>query len=348
MRQIFSTLVATILVALLATAVGQPRLSSAGASPQGVPTAIQSTSVTPTPVPDVPEQPTPTDHLTAQDAAVLIPAVQAWEFPEAAYPFASAACGAAMTAGDFIETVNGRSYRLHIPAGYNPNVPVALVVNFHGYGRTAAEQEQYSGLVPISDREGFILVTPEGSGSPQGWDILGIYNEDGVDDVAFTRALVQQVQGELCIDGARIYAIGISNGAEMASQVACYLPETFAAVAAVAGVVNQDCTTPIPIVAFHGTDDENVPFEWAPAEVANWATTNGCSAGEETLISDHVQLVAYHGCSASADVAFYIVDGGGHTWPGAADDGGGVGATTHEISASEVAWAFFQAHPRAS
>lgn len=135
----------------------------------------------------------------------------------------------------------------------------------------------------------------------------------------------------------------------MASQVACDLPQTFAAVAAIAGVIDQGCTTPVPVVAFHGTADENVPFDWAPAAVQDWATTNGCfPAGTSTAVSAHVDLVDYGGCTADAEVAFYIIDVGGHTWPGAADDAGGVGPTTHEISASEIAWQFFAAHPRAS
>jgi polyhydroxybutyrate depolymerase len=348
MRRKLSTLVATVVVALLTVTVGQPHLSSARApQPPAVPAAPLASDL-PTPAPTVTGD-TVVSYEVAAAAAALVPAVPAWGVQEASYPFASAACGSSNTAGDFIETVDGRSYRLHVPASYSPNVAAALVVNFHGYDRTAAEQEQYSGLIPISDSQGFILVTPEGSGSPQGWDIFGVYDENGVNDVAFTSALVQQIQGELCIDSARVYAIGISNGAEMASQVACDLPQTFAAVAAIAGVINQDCTTPVPVVTFQGTADENVLFEWAPGAVEAWATTNGCSlAGETTPVSDHVELVAYQGCTAGAEVAFYIIDGGGHTWPGAADDSGGVGPTTHEISASEIAWQFFAAHPRPS
>lgn len=348
MRHKLLTLFVALAVAVLAATVDRPHMSSAGASQPTFPTASQSVPATPTLVPTVTADPVVPDGETESDAAPIL-AVEAWGFPEAAYPFASAACGSATTVGNFIETIDGRSYRLHVPIGYDPNVPAALMVNFHGYGRTAAEQEQYSGLAPIADREGFVLVTPEGSGSPQGWNIVGIYNEDGVDDVAFTSALVQQVQGEFCIDSARIYAIGISNGAEMASQVACDLPQTFAAVAAVAGVIDQGCTTPVPVVAFHGTADENVPFDWAPGAVADWATTNGCSQAEQTTsVSKHVDLVVYQGCTSAADVAFYVIDGGGHTWPGADDDAGGVGPTTHEISASEIAWQFFQAHPRTS
>lgn len=347
MRFRLSTLLVPLVVALLAATVGHPRMSSAGATQSAMTSLSYAMPGLPPPDTSDANAPGAVVDVAAPDIAPLL-AQADLELPEASYPFASAACGTAYAAGDFIATLDGRSYRLHVPASYNPVVPTPLVVNFSGYDRTAVEQEQYSGLVPIADRQGFILVTPEGSGSPEGWNIVGVYNEDGVDDVAFTSALVQQIKHEFCVDDARIYAIGISNGAEMASQVACDLPQTFAAVAAIAGVIDQGCTTSVPVVAFHGTADENVPFEWAPAAVQDWATTNGCfPAGTSTAVSAHVDLVDYGGCTADAEVAFYIIDGGGHTWPGAADDAGGGGPTTHEISASEIAWQFFAAHPQA-
>lgn len=256
-------------------------------------------------------------------------------------------CGLSQSGGDFVEQLDGRSYRVHVPGGYSPTVATALVVNFHGYGRTAAEQEAYSGLVPLSDREGFILVTPEGSGSPQGWDIVGVYAEDGVDDVAFAGGLVDQVGDELCVAPGQVFAIGLSNGAEMASELACELPDTFAAVAAVAGLVYQGCEGgPVAVVAFHGTDDENIYYDWIPEEWSSWARHNGCNGTETTQVSEHVEAMAATECSGGADVVLYTIDGGGHTWPGAEDDAGGVGYTTHEIDASELALQFFATHAR--
>ena len=256
-------------------------------------------------------------------------------------------CGLPRTGGDFVEQIEGRSYRVHVPGGYNAIVPTALVVNFHGYGRTAAAQETYSGLVPLSDREGFILVTPEGSGAPQGWDIVGIYAEDGVDDVAFVASLVGRVGDEFCLAPGRVFAIGMSNGAEMASQLACDLPDTFAAVAAVAGLVYQGCEGgPVAVVAFHGTADQNILYDWIPAARTGWVSHNGCTGTETTQVSEHVSAQSAIGCTNGADVVFYTIDDGGHTWPGAEDNAGGVGLTTHEIDASELAWKFFATHAR--
>ena len=84
-------------------------------------------------------------------------------------------------------------------------------------------------------------LAPGGSGRPSGWHSPVVYHEDGIDDVAVVAELVQQVEGEGCIDVDRVYATGFSNGAEMAAQVACVLPDVFAAVAPVSGAVYQGC-----------------------------------------------------------------------------------------------------------
>ena len=41
-----------------------------------------------------------------------------------------------------------RGYRLHVPAGHDPNRATPLVLSFHGYAKGAAEQEAFSGLLP--------------------------------------------------------------------------------------------------------------------------------------------------------------------------------------------------------
>ncbi|MCC6382850.1 MAG: hypothetical protein IT304_10095 [Dehalococcoidia bacterium] len=303
--------------------------------------------------------PTPSPRVSESAAVVAVAPAENTaadahdDRPPALIPGRTAGCGLDHAPGDSVESLSGpddRSYRLHVPPAYDGRAAFPLVLSFHGFGRSAAEQEAYSGLVPVADREGFVLVTPEGSGDPPGWDVLGVYDDDGVDDVTMTTALLGAVEGRLCLDRDRIYATGLSNGAEMASQVGCMLPDLFAAVAPVAGVVYQGCAGEgMPLVTFHGTSDFNVPFDSAPLAVEEWAAHNGCAAPPaDERLSDAVERLAYSSCTAGADVVFYVIHGGGHTWPGADDDTGGVGPTTHEIRAAELIWQFFAAHPRAA
>ena len=264
----------------------------------------------------------------------------------------SAGCGSTRyspgTTVEQLETSAGeRGYRLHVPTGYDPKRATPLVLNFHGYAQDAEQQEAYSGLVPLSDSNGFILVTPEGSGEPQGWNIVGLYDEDGVDDVQFVANLVSHLSDVLCLDEDRIFATGHSNGAEMASEVACDLPGLLAADAPVSGPVYQACDGQgVPMIVFQGTDDGNVPYADTVAAVQQWADHNGCTGTADTTpISAHVSKQAWSDCSGG-DVVLYTIDGGGHTWPGANPDLGGVGETTDEINASQLMWQFFQAHPK--
>ena len=78
--------------------------------------------------------------------------------------------------------------------------------------------------------------------------------------------------------------------------------------------------------------------------MAQWAKLNGCAAdAAEQRISPHVKELVYPGCKV--DTALYVIEGGGHTWPGGVDVPR-LGATTKEISAAELIWAFFKAHPK--
>ena len=64
--------------------------------------------------------------------------------------------------------------------------------------------------------------------------------------------------------------------------------------------------------------------------------------------SDGTRVVreAYGSCKAGADVVFYRVEGGGHTWPGGRQylPERVIGKTNRDISASEVIWRFFNEH----
>ncbi len=247
--------------------------------------------------------------------------------------------------GDYIESIEReegtRSFRVHVPTGYDGTSSLPLVFNFHGQGRTARQQDVYSGLLTVADEHDFFVVSPEG-GLAQ-WNIVGVYAEDGIDDVGAVSEILDKVESEFCIDSQRVFATGHSNGAQMASQMACVMPERFAGIAPVSGIEYQDCAgPPIAVITFHGTDDFNVPYEPIPGNVAAWVSYNGCpEMPESERIGDSVVREAYFGCQGQP-VVFYTIEGGGHTWPGAEDDSGGIGPTNHEIDASELIWDFFK------
>ncbi len=247
--------------------------------------------------------------------------------------------------GDYIDAIEraegSRSFRIHVPASYEGRGLSPLLFNFHGQGRTAEEQEAYSGLVPVSEAGGFILVTPEGS--DRQWDIIGVYADEGNDDIGAVSEILDYLKGQFCVDPSRVFATGLSNGAQMAAQAGCLLPYHFAGVAPVAGIVYQGCEgPPVAVIAFHGTEDYNVPYDSAPEAVVEWARYNGCLERPDTQrVGAQAVRDDYFGCSGQP-VVFYTLEGGGHTWPGAEDNTGGAGPTNHEIHASELIWEFFR------
>ena len=116
----------------------------------------------------------------------------------------------------------------------------------------------------------------------------------------------------------------------------------------------------MPVVAFHGTDDELVPFEGGPGgrlglpvtgvrgNMRDWAEHNGCNLTLQTeRIAEDVVLESYGGCADGAGVHLYVIEGGGHTWPGASRDIALLGETTQSISATEIAWRFLLRPPQA-
>ena len=91
-----------------------------------------------------------------------------------------------------------------------------------------------------------------------------------------------------------------------------------------------------------------LPFAGALPVIGTWARNNGCSdRPAEEPVSPQVKKLSFADCRAAT--VQYIVDKGGHSWPGAASNVRqltGVGLVTEDISASELAWAFFKIHPK--
>src|SRR5262245_25377092 len=137
-------------------------------------------------------------------------------------------------------TVDGvqRSYRLHVPSGLDAARAAPLVLVFHGGGGTPEQIERESRFSELADRAGFVVAYPEGHrrswNDGRGSDAVAA-QRDGVDDVAFVRALIDAVSAQRRIDAKRIYATGISNGAMMSHRVGLALSPRIAAIAPVAG-----------------------------------------------------------------------------------------------------------------
>ena len=253
-----------------------------------------------------------------------------------------------------------REYHLYVPHKYDPSKPTPLVLNFHGFGSNATQQDLASAMPLKAESADFILATPQAATSLSRWYVAGTPFELGyTDDVGFVRDLIAELSRSLCIDPKRIYATGLSNGAAMSSYLGCALNDEIAAIAPVAGSPYSDLCRdkgPMPIAIFHGTGDRVVPFNGGipgigalavPENLKRWAEHNGCNMTLQTEeVASDVTREWYAGCDQGADTELYVIHGGGHTWPGSKIPLPLLGKTTHSISATDIMWDFFVAHPK--
>jgi polyhydroxybutyrate depolymerase len=289
-------------------------------------------------------------------------------------PAAGGACGHSVVSGSSTLnlTIGGRTrvVIVHVPAGYSGTSRVALVLNLHGSGSTASEQEAFSGMDATSDQFGFIVAYPQAliqAGTGFDWNIPGVplvggsYPPPGsADDVAFLTDLVGQLASRYCIDTSRVYATGVSGGGRMSSQLACDASSTFAAVAPVAGLrLPNPCPSsrPVAVVAFHGTADPIDPYDghgeayWTysvPVAARRWGTFDHCRPTPTVTSGSGYTLTEYSGCAGGVSVELYSLIGEGHEWPGGPRlprfITSVLGPQSQAVAANIVMWAFFEAH----
>jgi len=263
-----------------------------------------------------------------------------------------------------------RRYLLTAPPSIEP---LPLVLDLHGYGESPEEQTKTSRAGSIGLEEGFITVTPAGSGTPLTWRVGGADSPD----VAVLDTIVDAVAATRCVDLRRVYAMGFASGGIMATILACSDADHIAAVAVVAGMTAfEGCepSRPVAMLGVHGTGDPVLlfnggigdasylqggtqkPYVRPPGEVdlegegmpeiaRTWATLQGCDASDATdeQVTDDV-IVRTFACPDEA-VELVIVEGGGRAWPGSdhsATKAATFGPVTMSWNATREAWAFFE------
>jgi len=270
-------------------------------------------------------------------------------------------------------TVGGvkRSYLVHVPSGYDGRSALPVVLNFHGGFGDATAQVELTGMDATADKDGFMVVYPDGSGrlprhlTFNGGVCCGYARDQKIDDVRFTSALLDDLESAYHVDANRIYVTGHSNGAIMAHRLACALSDRIAAIAPVSGPLGIDTCTPdrpVPVLHFHGTADLCAPYNGGkakapgagdfpsiPSTIDGWVKRDGCpSEGHETYKKGNVTCTTHSPCTGGAEVTLCLVEGGGHAWPGGTSypsKGFCGGMQTQDISANDAMWEFFQRHP---
>jgi polyhydroxybutyrate depolymerase len=223
----------------------------------------------------------------------------------------------------------GRPYRVFIPSRAVVSAPQPIVLMFHGGGGNATgtlsitcppnavnqpDLTSPSCLQQLAEREGFVLVAPNGTGTAgdpefrtfnagggQGqWQcVSGLACTTGVNDEGYVRAVLDHLNGWINVDGRATFATGLSNGGALAHRLACTLSTRIVAIATVGGL-NQFAATapcqperPVAILQIHGSADPCWTYEESDraclavgsgrkvgveASAAGWASRLGCAA----------------------------------------------------------------------
>ena len=271
---------------------------------------------------------------------------------------------------EFTHNDSPRSYTLYVPETYNGTADWPLVINYHGFTGSAADQMALSEMNSVADVENFLVAYPQGllvTNPFLGFDGPG-WNADGTlsdtDDVDFTAKLLDHIVSTYAVNLDQVYTTGWSMGSAMAFQAICGLPNQ---IASVAGISNQmpkvqinDCKPgrAVSALVMHGTADPIIPiggdgtiFSAVSDTVSFWAETNNdCEEDPETTdledkVGDDgstVEMTQYKGCTSGTEVLYYQINGGGHTWPGGGSTPGFFGEINQDISASTEIWNFFK------
>lgn len=242
-----------------------------------------------------------------------------------------------------------RRYRLHAPAGYDPNRAVPLVIALHPYPGEGLGLSQMIGLDEIAAQENFLVAYPDG--------INGGFNAlvccGSADDVGFLTALTDHLVATWRVDPDRVYLTGISNGGDLSFRAAVEASDRFAAIGVVSGgfigdraaAADYKPTRPVSVITFIGGQDRYATDFRTGIEA--WQRRLRCTPVKPVPAppASGIELTRTR-CADGSDVEVYQIAQLGHAWPGATS--GAMAAPDAGVVATELIWKFFAAHPRRS
>jgi polyhydroxybutyrate depolymerase len=270
------------------------------------------------------------------------------------------------TSGEYSMHYQGRkrTYSLRLPQGRETEAGLPLVFALHGAPGDARNLEQNSRLTEKAQREGFIVVYPNGTSAASetflNWNsgsCCGYAWQSKVDDVGFLRLLAVRLTQEFEADRERIYAIGFSKGGMLAYLLACEAADIFAGIADIAGAFNYgDCrpAREIEILIAHGRKDPAIPFgagvpertspladdESRPVDFATdfWRRFNGCVAHAPKL-RQGAEITRY--ACERGKLRLIVFTDDGHVWPGALAGLSGAEQARSQLVLNDAVWQFW-------
>ena len=190
-------------------------------------------------------------------AAILMTGGRASALPIAAASTGGSPCGEAQRC-----PVAQGYYLAHAPRNWDGKSPLPTLVYFHGYSENAESVIADGGIRDFSDRNGILLIAPNGEG--QTWSYPGSPGQYR-NEFDFVRSVIRDVETRFPVERQRLWASGFSQGGSMVWYLACEMSAEFKAFAPISGAFwlpqPQECKSgPFNLLHIHGLNDDTVPM----------------------------------------------------------------------------------------
>lgn len=255
----------------------------------------------------------------------------------------------------------------------------SLVLIFHGSKQTADVHRHFTGQAFDAMADSGATVVAYLDGYRGNWndarkDSFFPARLENIDDVAFTKAVIHQMEGSYGIDPGRVFVIGYSNGGQMVLRLIHEIPELLAGAAVISATMPAPASfhipapipepVPMPVLLIHGTKDRVVPYQggtmsgWAQRLFKVGGTTLSMPETAEYFarrnsITAHPRITRVPKATGAPEgtwieqtdyqqnghppVRLLTVHGGGHTVPGPKKAPFILGKTSQDISAATAA-----------
>lgn len=262
----------------------------------------------------------------------------------------------------FTARINNRKVLYLKPTVAAPGKAPAIVL-LHFRNGSPYEMANLTEVGRLVSDFGVWAILPDGGA----WDTDPRGLDNGASSALLT-AVIQDATARYPINAKRVYMGGYSTGGFMTLRYICERPDLIAAAFSVGSelIIGLDricrTDTPVPLTLINGTNDPTVRYDGkfgvlsAPQTAQNWADRNQCLVRNAAVgIADKngqdrstVSMEEFRQCLNGADVDFYTVNGGGHTWPCEPLPTGNVlrGNINLDLGATATMWEFLRRFSR--
>jgi len=225
-------------------------------------------------------------------------------------------------------------YYLSFPPDWDGTTPLPALLYFHSHRSSGLSGINGQPLARAFSDHGYLIIAPNGElrggDNIRGWAARPAAGGRR-DDLAFTRAVMDDVARIVPLQRDRVLVAGFSSGGSMVWLLACYEGAEFAGYVSVAGALRRPVPGgpcpggPVRMLHVHGFADTTVPLEgraigdWHQGDVFESLSilreTNRCRSQPTEIVSDEDGgCRIWRGCASGRDIEFCL-HGGGHSLP---------------------------------